>query len=77
MSDYPSRQPTRQELDHLAVNVLQRKAMYDSYAQQWQKGVEEKHNLRFHEIIIQVVREFYGRIVEEAVRQLRTMLNLD
>lgn len=67
--------PTQYEIDQLAATVRQRKAMYESYARQWQSGAVEKHKLRIHEIIIEVVLEYYGRIVEGAVRQLHRLLD--
>jgi hypothetical protein len=68
--------PTPQEIAELQDEVSQRISTYDDYSSQWQRGIQEKHRRRIDEIIIDVVKSFYGHLVHEAVRQLRRLFSL-
>jgi hypothetical protein len=65
------------ELEQLADEVRQRLAQDELYAEQWQRGYEKKRERRIQEIIIDVVRSYYGRVINEVVRQLHRLLSLD
>jgi len=67
---------TPRDIEQLRREVHQRVSSYDASSRQWQRGIQEKHKRRIDEIIIEVVRDYYGRIVQEAVRQLRRLFSL-
>jgi hypothetical protein len=68
--------PTPQEIAELQDEVSQRISTYDDYSNQWQQGIQTKHRRRIDEIIIDVVKNYYGRLVQEAVKQLRRLFSL-
>lgn len=70
-----SYQPSSQEIEILRNEVNQRIATSDEYSDQWQRGMQEKHKRRIDEIIIDVVVSYYGRVVQEVVKQLRRLFS--
>jgi hypothetical protein len=72
MSHYHS----QQEIDMLSREVQERIAAYNFSSAQWQQGIREKHERRIHEIIVEVVRNYYGYIVQEVVRYLRSLFSV-
>ncbi len=70
-----SYQPTPQEIELLRNEVHQRIATSEEYSDQWQRGMQEKRKRRIDEIIIDVVVSYYGRVVQEVVKQLRRLFS--
>lgn len=65
------------DLNELASDVQRRLAQDELYAEQWQRGYEEKRERRIYEIIIDVVRDHFGKVIQEVVQQLRRLFSID
>jgi hypothetical protein len=68
---------TNNEIEQLVEDVRRRLEEDERYAWERQKGYEEKRERRIYEIIVDVVRSYYGRVVQEVVYRLRRLLSLE
>ena len=68
---------TQQDIEQLEREVHQRVSSYDASSRQWQRGIAEKHKRRIDEIILEVVRDHYGCVVQEVVSQLHRLFSLE
>lgn len=65
------------DIADLANHVRQRIAMDETYASERQRGYERKKQRQVYEIIVEVVRSFYGRVVHEVVARIQSLLSID
>ena len=68
---------TEYEIEQLANHVRARIAMDERYTSERQRGYEVKKHRRVHDIIVEVVRSFYGKVVHEVVVRLQSLLFID
>lgn len=66
---------TDYEVRQLAEQVRRRRAMDSQYAQERQRGYEEKQQLRLYELIVEVVRNYYGYVIEEIVARIHRLVS--
>jgi hypothetical protein len=63
------------EIAQLAEQVRRRRAMDEQYAREKQWVYEEKQRLRLHQLIVEVVRSYYGRVIDEIVAKLHSFFS--
>jgi hypothetical protein len=66
---------TEREIEQLAEHVRRRKQMDEKYASERQREYEEKQQRRLYELIVEVVRSYYGRVIDEIVTKLQSLFS--
>jgi hypothetical protein len=66
---------TEAEVRKLAEQVRQQRDRNARYARERQQGYEEKQHLRLYELIVEVVRNYYGQIIDEVVVKIQRLLS--
>ncbi len=69
MTSYPD-----YEVKDLATRARARIEMDEKYARETLEAYETKRRLRIDEIIIEVIQNFYGKVVYELVDQVKKLL---
>ena len=66
---------TDAEIRQLAEQVRLRQSADARYAQERQRGYEEKQRARLYHLIVEVVNNYYGYVYEEVVAKIQKLLS--